>query len=380
RRTRRSFAFADYRGRHSAVHQRRSRKGFNMTVLVCKWLRPLVIVAFFVVPCSLIAGPQDVKDKKDKQAAKDKKDSKDSETTYGADVPQKELNKEFIDLCEIYLWAFKEAIKDRPRGDRDPRDNAFGALNLCYFAILPGALTVLPWSCVMLGGGIGAAIGFKVALVTSGTLAVVAIPLFTGVGLSIGAGVGGVSAFTIIFVASVLYLVLKDYIEEKYPKAEAGTAPRGGKVAARAAPRYAGPHESLGVHLINEVTTPRVITIGKKWDKAPDLNAKQQKILRQCGFLKKYFEKIAYIKQYKKMSPNALPPQPLSNFIGPLTQTLRAATQATETLWLKALGADSLGGKISGGKLILDTPRSLTAVGAPKEVTMNLPGFDVKVP
>src|SRR5262249_20304810 len=137
-------------------------KGFAMSSSIAKWLRPFVLALFFIVPCALVAGPQDVKDKKDKEAAatKDKKDSgKDSDTPAGLDVPQKELNEEFIALLKVWLDIYTDVLKNRAKGTSDARDNAYAALNLVTLGIMCPLGITLPFACTLMGAAGGATIG-----------------------------------------------------------------------------------------------------------------------------------------------------------------------------------------------------------------------------
>jgi hypothetical protein len=344
-----------------------------------KWIRPLALVALLALPCCLLSATQsdDKKSTTDKKD-RDKTDRKESDSPDVLAVPQKELNDQFIEIVKLWVEVYADVLKDRPGSKRSARDNAYAALNLVTFGVMAPSAVIIPVGCTAIGAGLGAYVGIHAA----GVGAV----LGGGIGAAIGFGVGVELDVPVIVTAMTILVAGVMIIEEKYPATTSSAAGRGDHFVAfyQGGPagreRYAGPHESLTVHLLDLMTNEKVTNFGRQWDNLPGLNARQRKVLRHVNFLKPTFEKIAYIKQNKRISPRSLPAKPLATMLGDVKKFLHADKPAIERAWLTALGVTSLGAKVGQGNLYLNTPKELKAAGAVQPVTMKLPALDVKVP
>ena len=267
-------------------------------------------------------------------------------------------------MMKELVGLIPELVRDRPTGKENERETAFKALSAIYFAMIFGSVALTP-GCAALGAGIGAC--------------------FAGVGAGPGALIGGGAGMVLsvagITAATIVLVGLYFYVNEKYPYQETAHVTRGIRTVSleKTAAAQAGPYESLIIHLIDAAFPNDVIKLASDWDSKPGLTAQQREFLKSINPLRPQVEAIAEVKRSKRLFPNGPVAQPLTGWMAQGVKLISADTATMENLWINALGVGAINASVQSSKLTVKLPASLTAVGAPREASVPVPGFAVKV-
>ena len=295
------------------------------------------------------------------------------------------IQDELGQLNQIFLGIVSDSWEGRPSADKDARENAFAALDMLWMGIATGCIT-LPAGSAFVGGGVGTILGGSVGATAWGVGAMPGMAAGAGAGGAIGFGSGAIASGGLFMTACIVTIPIYMEIEERYPAKTAmlhGVAPQPGLLAcymneSPSLPKYAGPYESYFVHLIDFAIGDEVFAVARDWHHASGLSAAERNALGELAFLKSTIDKIAYIKTNERMSSRAYPARPLSGFLSTAKRWIQAEESAVRDAWLGAFGLGSFNMKVAKGELTLKTPAGLQAVGAPKEITQNVPG--IKIP
>ena len=278
----------------------------------------------------------------------------------------------FLELMEEFARTQFERL---PSADKTARENAYGKLAAIQLA---GTTSVflLPVAGAALGGGIGLCVDVCAAGSTVGSGTAVGSAIGLGSGVAVGAGA---------FIASLLAtLPMIDEIERNYPAEAAPAAPQGrilrgahfsSAAPAFVAPSRAGAFESYYVNLVCSLPDA-FVTLVQRWDATPGLGNRERAWLRSISFARPHLERLAWIKQNRRVAPGAPLADDLFMDVG---RVLSGDQAAIERTWLNALGLGSTGLSVDDGKLALSVPPPLRAFGLPARLTANVPDVRVKV-
>jgi hypothetical protein len=284
------------------------------------------------------------------------------------------VEENYNSLQLFYIRLLEEFAKQIPSGKKSARENMYGGLAMIWIAVLSEQIA-LPTAGMLVGGAVGA----------------LAEGVGAAPGAAIGLGGGIVVSGSHLIATAVATIPVIEYIESKYPATASAPTARGalaaGGVYAMAAPglapaaaKQAGPYESLFIHLISSGFTRKIIDFAKAWDQSKQLPPAVRAKLRELNFARPAIEKLAYIVEHERISPNSPKAAPLSGFLRTVVGFLSADNAAIEQSWLDALGAGATTAKVDGSKLELQLPPVLRAVGAPAKVSVNLPSIaNVKI-
>jgi len=314
---------------------------------------------------------------------------------------------------QVFLDMIEKRINDLPDGSGTDREEAFKGQNFLIVMHI-GAPMVLYPAVGVLGGG---AIGLVVDSCTAGA----DVGVGTLAGVMGGGAVGTAAGVAHAGIAAVLLAQNTERLIEKYPDksavqtrggeadwgrvdfneagawedlpiddgddggdAEGEVTARSGEVVERGPrlrtrSRFAGPQESLYVHLVGELFGDKILAIADRWDRAPGLTAKQKAALRQIPFIRKSLQHIAYVKRNGRVAPGARPASPLSGYMKTVVKALAGDEKAIRQAWLDAVGLGRTRVQVKGGKLNWTTPSALRLVGAPAQVSVPLEAGSVKL-
>ncbi|HLQ38152.1 MAG TPA: hypothetical protein VK348_10140, partial [Planctomycetota bacterium] len=261
-------------------------------------------------------------------------------------------------LTGVLLDIVKDQAKKLPAGNQNTRDNLYGILAGFWIAGISGEI-ITSAAGTAIGGGIGAC-----------AAGVGAPP-----GAAIGFGVGAVVGLPMLITPAVLTVPAVLYIEDNYPVTGGGSGGGcGGGVATLA---QAGPMESLFVGMIRSLPH-ELITLARLWDKTPGLPAAGEKWLAAHRFLQEPLQRVAWVIEHDRMSPNA-----------PTAQDLTAAfsnwidlpdSEQMQDWYLDTFGLLQSEMRLSKqGLLTLEVPRLLRRAGAPAEIKVDVPDLDFKI-
>ena len=176
---------------------------------------------------------------------------------------------------------------------------------------------------------------------------------------------------------------LSFYVNDKYPPEQ--TASAGGQRGLQtvaftgATAAQAGPYESLIIHLVDSAFPNSIIQLAENWDSKTGLSAQQRQFLRNINPLRPQIQAVAEVKRSKRLFPNSPVASPLSGWMDQAVKLISADSETMEKIWLDALGIGAVSAAVRNSSLSVKLPRVLTAVGAPAEVNMPVPGFNIKV-
>ncbi len=282
-------------------------------------------------------------------------------------------------LLDVYVAFVAEQLQNLPGPGKSMRENAFGVLNAFWAGAATG-IVALPAGGLALGTGVGIIVGAPEG-------GVGAIP--GGVaGGAIGTGAGIIASLEALVGTAVLSAAGVAFIEKNFPQ-EAAAAGQGGggsgsfQLAPDGAPRpfappvNAGAMESYFVALV-QMLPPGLVTLARRWDKMPGLTDAEQAWLRAHEFAREPIQRLAYILANNRISANSLP---AADVTMPFADWLRFPdNQQVEDWWVGAFGLIAAKMQLSKqGKLELQVPGALQAVGAPKEIELDVADVDFKV-
>lgn len=306
-------------------------------------------------------------------------------------------------LGGAYVRAVDRMLEQSPSGSKSARENAYSALIAVWIAACTsGAGNVVGATAV--GAGVGAGLGgIAGAAVGAAFAGIGALPGATsgaGAGGMAGAGAGlvvGTNVTSAEFIGlAIVTSIVVDHIESKYPQTAAldlggdrggpqtvfGYLPQSANTrvwASAMASPYAGPAESMFIHLVDAAFTDQMLQIADKWTGLPGLSAAQRGELARLDALRPMFAKIAYIKRNKRVSGSAKPAIPLAQWATTAVGVVRGDSGAVRAAWLGALGLTELGLSVDKGKLRIKTGRSLRDFGAPAQIELDLPDLGASV-
>lgn len=270
----------------------------------------------------------------------------------------------YAKLTDALIEVLRKQADKLPAGDRSTRDNLYGILAGFWIAGISGEL-ITSAAGTAIGGGIGAC-----------AAGVGAPP-----GAAIGFGVGAMVGLPALITPAVITIPAVLYIEEKYPVA--ANAGSGGGAMLRASGSFgsglavAGPMESLFVAMIGSM--PReVATLAKLWDKTPGLPKAGQEWLQANRGLQQPLQRVAYVMEHRRMSPNAPVAMDLGKAFADWIE-LPSSTQMRDW-YLDQFGLLECKLQLTKkGNMHLDVPRLLQRAGAPADVDVDIPDLDLKV-
>ncbi len=322
-----------------------------------------------------------------------------------------EMMQSFLKLLNIYTDFVDENLKGFD-GSMSQREAAFHAVNLIMVSgvVWPPTLTAT-------GAGIGA-----IALSETG-------PGALGGGIA-GGVIGGAAGTGAMCAQIMLAVALGLHVNEKYPDVDTrdlpmadgsdvalfddpeawviedlrvaasgaateavgdrdlrgGTEPRA-KVAnasmvgraGGASSRYAGPWESLFLHLVQEAAAPQVDQLARYWERYPGLSAAQKAQLGKAAAFKPFVAQIAYIRANGRLSSKSKPAMPLSGWQRSVTRLLSGDQGAMQQLWLDCFAIGNTRLDVSSDKLTWTTPTALRRVGAPSSFSTGIGATNARV-
>jgi hypothetical protein len=270
-------------------------------------------------------------------------------------------NKAYGDLADALVDIVRDQAKKLPAGDRNTRDNLYGVLAGFWIGGISGEI-ILGAAGTAIGGGLGAC-----------AAGVGAPP-----GAAIGFGVGAVVGLPMLMAPAVITIPAVLFIEDKYPPAAGGGGSGGYYLVRGPMPATtAGPMESLFVSMIGALPQ-EVLVLAHQWDKTPGLPAQARTWLASHEFLREPLQRVAWIKQQHRMSPNALPAMDLCKaFDGWIDLPSSGEMQ---DWYLDQLGLLETHMRLSRkGHLELAVPKLLQRAGAPANIDVDVPDVDFKV-
>lgn len=146
----------------------------------------------------------------------------------------------------------------------------------------------------------------------------------------------------------------------------------------RAPTGYAGPQESMFIHLVGELIGPRVRDLARHWDRMPGLPpAVRAQLQRSEKPLRDWVRRIDYVRTNKRLSPDSPKAMPLSAWQKAALQTLSGG--ANTGVWLDAFAIGRTKISVDGKNVSWTTPRALREFGAPSKFTANVGNLYAKV-
>jgi hypothetical protein len=274
--------------------------------------------------------------------------------------------KNYADLTGILLDIVKDQAQKLPAGDKSTRDNLYGILAGFWIAGISGEV-ITSAAGTAIGGGLGAC-----------AAGVGAPP-----GAAIGFGVGAVVGLPMLIAPAVITVPAVLYIEEKYPVAGAGAGAGTGRRGSSqmllpgGGVETAGPMESLFVAMIRALPN-ELVTLANQWDKTAGLPKNAAQWLADNRFLQEPLQRLAYVIRNNRMSPTA----PVACDLSQAFQNWIDLPSEEEMVdwYLDTFGLLESQMRLSKkGYLTLQVPRLLRRVGAPDDITVDVPDIDFKV-
>ncbi|MCA8963936.1 MAG: hypothetical protein H6838_00900 [Planctomycetes bacterium] len=158
-----------------------------------------------------------------------------------------------------------------------------------------------------------------------------------------------------------------------------GTAVGAARRVAGAASRYAGPWESLFVHMVRDAAAPEIDKLARYWERYPGLSAAQRAQLTQAAGLKPFVAQIAYIRANGRLSSNSKPAMPLSGWQRTVSKLLSGDQGAVQQLWLDCFAIGNTRLDVRSDKLTWTTPTALRRVGAPSSFSTGIGAINARV-
>ncbi|MCR9244880.1 MAG: hypothetical protein NXI31_07600 [bacterium] len=142
---------------------------------------------------------------------------------------------------------------------------------------------------------------------------------------------------------------------------------------------YAGPWESLFIHMMREVAAPQVAQLARYWDRYPGLSRSNKRRLEQFSGLRPLVERLAYIRANSRLSSKGRRAMPLSGWQRTVSKVIQADSATMQRLWLDCFALGSTRLKVGSDKLTWSTPRALRNVGAPRSFSAGIKPVKARV-
>jgi hypothetical protein len=155
----------------------------------------------------------------------------------------------------------------------------------------------------------------------------------------------------------------------------------GGRVLRATATRqkYAGPYESLFLHMVADVVTPQADALSRSWDRTPGLSSAHRQALAAHSGLRPLVERIAYIRSARRLTAHSLPALPLSGWQKSVTRVLRGDTRELQQMMLDAFAVGRTRLEVDGNTMTWATPSALRKLGAPAKLTAPVASVSARV-
>lgn len=142
---------------------------------------------------------------------------------------------------------------------------------------------------------------------------------------------------------------------------------------------YAGPWESLFLHMVGEAAAPQVDQLARYWQNFPGLSRAQKAQLEQCSNLRPLVEQIAYIRANGRLTSKSKSAMPLSGWQRTVNKLLSGDQAAAQQLWLDCFAIGNTRLEVRSDKLTWTTPAALRRVGAPSTFSTGIGAVNTRV-